>query len=219
VHTLELVSHPLCPYVQRAAIALAEKGVVYTRTQVDLSDKPQWFVELSPLGKVPLLRVKRDVIFESAVILEYLEDTHAPALHPADPMVRAQHRAWIEFGSSVLNDVWGVYVAPHAQAFAATAAALREKFIRLEAALGEGPYFGGASFTLVDAAFGPVFRYWDAFDRIADFGVLHGLPKVAAWRTALAERESVRRAVAEDYGERLWKFLLDRGGYLSSLMH
>jgi len=93
----------------------AQHGRVIDREAArrDLSDKPQWFVELSPLGKVPLLRVKRDVIFESAVILEYLEDTHAPALHPADPMVRAQHRAWIEFGSSVRR--LGVYVAPHAQ--------------------------------------------------------------------------------------------------------
>ncbi len=219
MHTLELVSHPLCPYVQRAAIALAEKGVPFKRTQVDLGDKPQWFVELSPLGKVPLLRVANAVIFESAVILEYLEDTHAPALHPADPIERAKHRAWIEFGSSVLNDVWGFYVAPDARTLAAKATALREKLSRLEAALGDGPYFAGERFCLVDAAFGPVFRYWDAFDRIANFGVLTGLHKVNAWRSRLAERESVRGAVAGDYGERLWTFLFSRGSHLSSLMH
>src|SRR3954452_11020668 len=80
---LTLVSHYLRPYVQRAAIALAEKGVACERIYVDLSNRPAWFTEISPLGKVPLLRVRGHVIFESAVILEYLEDTISPALHPA----------------------------------------------------------------------------------------------------------------------------------------
>lgn len=106
---LTLVSHHLCPYVQRAAIALAEKGVLFERVHVDLSDKPEWFRALSPLGKVPLLKVAQNgrdaVIFESAVILEYLEETQMRPLHPADPLERARHRAWIEFGSQILNGV------------------------------------------------------------------------------------------------------------------
>src|SRR6185295_20138660 len=79
---LTLVSHRLCPYVQRAAIALAEKGVPFTRRDVDLANKPDWFKAISPLGKVPLLQVDNEVLFESAVIVEYLEETQAPALHP-----------------------------------------------------------------------------------------------------------------------------------------
>ncbi|TIV94175.1 MAG: glutathione S-transferase family protein, partial [Mesorhizobium sp.] len=94
---LTLVSHHLCPYVQRAAIALAEKGVPLERVNVDLADKPEWFRAISPLGKVPLLRVRHghseEVIFESAVILEFLEETEANPLHPADPLARARHRA------------------------------------------------------------------------------------------------------------------------------
>ena len=94
--TLELVSHALCPYVQRAAISLAEKGLPFTRTDIDLANRPEWFRRLSPLGKVPLLRVGDAVLFESAAILEYLEDTQAPALHPADALQRARHRAWAQ---------------------------------------------------------------------------------------------------------------------------
>ena len=90
---LTLVSHHLCTYVQRAAIALAEKGVPFDRDYVDLSAKPEWFRQLSPLGKVPLLQVDGDaVIFESAVICEYLEDTQPHPLHPADPLQRARRR-------------------------------------------------------------------------------------------------------------------------------
>ena len=215
---LELVSHPLCPYVQRAAIALAEKGVAFVRTDIDLADKPAWFLAISPLGKVPLLRTRGTVLFESTVIVEYLEDTHAPALHPADALERARERSWMEFGSGLLGDIWNFYVAPDESAMQAQLAVLRRKFERLEATLAAGPYFAGERFGLVDAVFAPVLRYWDSFDRIADFGVLRGLTKTLAWRQALAGRPSVRSAVAEDYGDRLWRFLQARGSHLSKLM-
>src|SRR5215472_2716457 len=102
---LTLISHVLCPYVQRAVISLSEKRVPFERVDVDLSNKPQWFTAISPLGKTPVLQVGDTAIFESAVILEYLDETQASPLHPADPLRRAEHRAWIEFGSAILNDI------------------------------------------------------------------------------------------------------------------
>lgn len=219
---LTLVSHHLCPYVQRAAIALAEKGVAFERVYVDLSNKPDWFRALSPLGKVPLLKVGQDgrdtVIFESAVILEYLEETQMRPLHPADPLERARHRSWIEFGSQILNGIARFYNAETQEALEGEASALAAMFGRVEAELGEGTWFAGADFSLVDAAYGPVFRYFDVFDGIADFGVLAGKPKIAAWRAALAQRTSVRDAVAADYPERLWTFLGRRDSALSALV-
>ena len=215
---LTLISHELCPFVQRAAIALDEKGVAFERITVDLADKPYWFQAISPLGKVPLLQVGDAVIFESAVILEYLEETQPNPLHPADALARAEHRAWIEFGSSILMDLWNFYTATDEAAFQAKAKQLAGKFARLEQRLGDGPYFDGARFSLVDAVFGPVFRYFDTFDRIADFGMLSGKPKLAAWRHALAQRPSIARAVKADYAERLWAFLQARDSRLSALM-
>jgi glutathione S-transferase len=215
---LILVSHHLCPYVQRAAIALEEKGVAFERINVDLASKPDWFLAISPLGKVPLLKVGDAVIFESAVILEYLEETQPNPLHPADPLTRADHRAWIEFGSTILMDIWNFYTAADDAALRAKVRTLTEKFARLEQRLGDGPYFEGARFSLVNAVFAPVFRYFDAFDRIGDFGVLAGKPRVEAWRQALAQRPSVARAVAADFAERLWAFLEARKSHFSSLM-
>jgi glutathione S-transferase len=215
---LTLVSHHLCPYVQRAAIALAEKGVAYERLYVDLANKPDWFKALSPLGKTPVLKVGETAIFESAVILEYLEETQPNPLHPADPLRRAEHRSLIEFGSAILNDIWAFYSAPDAAAFAAKRRQLTERFAWLERRLRADPWFDGAAFSLVDAAFAPVFRYFDAFDRIGSFGILEDLPHVARWRRALAARPSVKSAVAADYDDRLWNFLLARNSYLSTLM-
>jgi glutathione S-transferase len=207
---LVLVSHVLCPYVQRVAIALHEKGAAFRRIDVDLANKPDWFVAISPLGKTPLLQVDNAVIFESAVILEYLEETIAPSLHPATPLQRADHRGWIEFASSVLNDIAGLYNAADPAAFAAKLGALRAKFERLEDRLVGTPFFDGAHFSLVDAAFAPVLRYWDVFDEIAPFGTFEGLDKVQAWRKALAQRESVRLAAAPGYHQRLRAFLSAR---------
>ncbi|MBA3326332.1 MAG: glutathione S-transferase family protein [Rhodobacteraceae bacterium] len=215
---LHLMSHALCPYVQRAVIALTEKGLAFERTTIDLAAKPAWFLDLSPLGKTPVLTVDGRLIFESNVILEYLEDTQPHPLHPADPFERARHRAWIEFGSAVLADIAGLYNAPNADAFVNNTAALRAKAERLETALDDGPFFGGARFGLVDAAFGPVFRYFDAFDRIGDFGILTDLPKLVRWRETLAARPSIRSAVAANYSDLLWTFLLNRGSHLTSLM-
>jgi glutathione S-transferase len=215
---LTLISHELCPFVQRAAIALEEKGVAFERITVDLANKPDWFLAISPLGKVPLLKVGEAVIFESAVIVEYLEETQPNPLHPADALQRAEHRSWMEFGSTILMDLWTFYTAVDEAAFQAKAKQLTEKFARLEQRLGEGPYFDGARFSLVDAVFGPVFRYFDTFDRIADFGMLADKPKLAAWRHALAQRPSIARAVKADYPERLWVFLESRKSQLSALM-
>ena len=215
---LTLVSHHLCPYVQRAAISLAEKAVPFERVYVDLADKPAWFLDLSPLGKTPVLKVDDRAIFESAVILEYLEETGPHPLHPADPLRRAEHRAWIEFGSAVLSDIAGLYSAKDQTAFTGKAEALSAKFARLESNLGPGPWFDG-DFSLVDAVFGPVFRYFDVFDRIGNFGILTGKPKVVAWRKALAARPSISQAVGVDYEARLERFLIERNSHLSTLMH
>jgi glutathione S-transferase len=215
---LTLVSFDLCPYVQRAAIALLEKGVPFERRDVDLSDKPAWFRAISPLGKVPLLQVGDEVLFESAVIVEYLEDTQAPALHPADPLGRARHRAWMEFGSSILADIWTIETTPDCAAFEAKAELLHEKFRRLEAELGGGPYFAGERFSLVDAVFAPAFRYFDVFDRFVDLSVFAGLTKVQAWRRALVARPSVQGAVVADYVARLEAFLRRRDSRLARFM-
>ena len=220
---LTLVSHHLCPYVQRAAIALAEKGVGFERIVIDLDAKPEWFTKISPLGKVPLLIVRdgagaESVIFESAVILEYLEETEtARPLHPADALARARHRGFIEFGSAILADLWGLETAKDEAGYARAQGKLVEKFARVEAELGEGPFFAGAAFSLVDAVYAPVFRYFDVFDMIADTGILNALPKVRRWRTALGGRDSVRDAVTPDYPERLRTFLVRHDAHLLRL--
>src|SRR5215510_3291123 len=202
---LTLISHKLCPYVQRAVIALTEKGVPFERIDIDLAHKPDWFLKISPLGKVPVLVVTGDdgkevALFESNVICEYIEETQGGAkLHPQDPLTRAQHRAWMEFGSAILSDLWGLETTGDPAIFESKRQAVAAKFARVEQALGAGPFFADKDFSLVDAVFAPIFRYFDVFDRLTDLSVFADTPKVRAWRVALAQRPSVRTAVGPDY--------------------
>ena len=214
---LKLISHKLCPYVQRAVIALTEKRVAFERVDIDLANKPDWFLTISPLGKTPVLLVGDVPIFESGVILEYLEETQPSPLHPADPLRRAEHRAWIEFGSAVLNDIAGFYAAPDQATFKARTSQLAQRFARLEARVAAAPWFDGENFSLVDAVFAPVFRYFDVFDDISDFGILTGKPTLARWRKSLAARPSVRSAVSADYPALLRAFIERRNSWLSAL--
>lgn len=216
---LTLVSHKLCPYVQRAAIVLAEKNVSFDRIDIDLSNKPDWFLKVSPLGKTPVLLVDGKPIFESAVICEFLDETISPKLHPENALLRAQHRAWIEFGSNVLNSIAQFYNARDELTLQRNADELQSRFEQLERSLGTGPYFAGADFSVVDAVFAPIFRYFDIFDNIADFGIFRDTPRVIAWRAALASRESARNAVDSAYPERLKRFLIDRRSALSMRMN
>ena len=214
--SLHLISHHLCPYVQRAAIVLIEKDIPHQRSWIDLADKPQWFRELSPLGRVPVLETEGTVLFESQVIAEYLDETTPGSLHPVDPLEKARHRAWIEYGSQVLAVIGGFYSAPDAAAFAAKQTHLRSLFERINPEIA-GPYFGGAQFHMIDGVWGTVFRYFDVFDSIQDFGVLNGLEPVQRWRQAVAARESVQAAVPTGYANRLAEFLRARQSHLGAL--
>jgi glutathione S-transferase len=202
---LTLISFPTCPFVQRAVIALKEKHIDFDVVYIDLANKPDWFLEISPLGKVPLLKVERDghapaIVFESAVILEYLEETvPGEKLHPADPLDRAQHRSWIEFGSTLLGDFYRFSSAKSDADLVSARQAIDGKFKRLESTIAEGPFFAGSRFSLVDTVYAPAFRQIDALETVTRTGLFDGLPKLDRWRKALAARDSVKAAVPSDF--------------------
>ena len=216
---LTLISHELCPYVQRAAIVLAEKGVAFERIDIDLSNKPDWFLAISPLGKVPLLRVrdesgKEAVLFESIAICEYLEETQpGPKLHPEDPIERARDRAWFDLASGLLGDIWALETTKDPEVFEAKRKAIVSKVSILEGALSDGPYFHGRTFSMVDAVIASAFRFFEVLDAIRDTRVFEKAPRVRAWKAALAERPSVKGAVPPNYADKLRAFMAAHDAY------
>ena len=94
---LTLVSHRLCPYVQRAVIALTEKGVPFERIVIDLANKPDWFLKISPLGKTPVLLVveTRSPIVNVMAVLMF------PVFEPSAVGVPMSLKAWVPSTSIV----------------------------------------------------------------------------------------------------------------------
>lgn len=210
-----LISFKLCPYVQRAVIMLNEKKVPFDITYIDLKDKPDWFLKISPMGKVPVLEVGETVLFESAVIAEYLDEVHPPSLHPLDPLKKALNRAWIEFSSELLVDLYRMVLAKDEEGFDQSRDAARAKLERLEGQLGEGPFFNGHGFALVDAAFAPAFMRIDLLEKAHPLGLLDDLPGVTRWKEALLARESVKTSVVPEFPELFRESITQHGGVLA----
>jgi len=213
-----LISHALCPYVQRAVIALEEQGITYKRIDIDLANKPAWFKKLSPLGKVPVLVVDDDtVIFESAVISEYINEVNQGQLLASEPLAKAKQRAWIEFASNTLNNIGQLYNAADAPAFNDAVSQLKQKWQTLEANLNHDSYFSSEDFSLVDAAFAPLFRYLPVLEKISGQSFLQHFPKINKWADTLNQRASVKKAVSSQYHTQLLAFIAKRDSHLGQL--
>ena len=208
---LRLVSFNLCPFVQRSIIALHEKGVPFDITYIDLAAKPDWFLEISPFGKVPVLLVdETTAVFESAVISEYIDEVTPGTLHPADALTKAVHRGWVEFSAALAGEVYRMMGAADEETCRAAAADAHERLAKLESRLGDGPYFAGERFSLVDASIAPMMQRLTWIAAIRDLGVFDDLPRAAAWRDALVARPSVGASVLPDIQETFVAYL--KGG-------
>ena len=199
--SIELISFKTCPFVQRAAITLGYKEVEHKVTFIDLADPPDWFLEISPLAKVPILRVDGEILFESAVINEYLDDITGGELQPKDPLARAKNRAWIEFASNMLGNTYMMKTAAEKGKYEKFRDQLVSQFRRLENRLGDGPWFNGEDFSLADTAFAPLF----AHDAVANyrFSVIDAatMPKLDAWSKRLLALPAVKNSVVAEFEE------------------
>src|SRR5512135_2479728 len=195
VERLELVSFKICPFVQRSVITLRYKDVPFTLTHIDLDHPPAWFKEISPFGKVPLLKVgDRAVLFESAVINEYLDETTPNRLQPEDPLQRALNRAWIEFASACLVDLYQLTVAVDEAKFEENRQALQGKLRRLEQSLKPAPYFNGDRFSLADAAFAPLLMRLELINQLLPVYEPAEFPRLEAWGDALMALPAVKES-------------------------
>ncbi len=209
---LHLISFDICPYVQRAVILLNEKNAPYKTSYIDLAKKPDWFLKISPMGKVPVLDVGGTAIFESSAICEFIDETHAHRLHPKDALQKAKHRAWMEFSSTLIQLFYEMQNAQTAQDLAPRRNEIDQKLRQLEKIV-VLPYFGGPKFAMVDAFFAPVFRYIQVYENAGDTTYLRDFPKLKEWGSQIMRRSSVIQSSPEDYWPKLVKYLKDKNSY------
>jgi glutathione S-transferase len=213
---LELVGFKICPFVQRVNILIQHKGIPCTVTYLNPKEPPEWLAALSPRGKVPLLKVDDAVLFESQVINEYLDETHPPALLPADPLQRARERGFVALADDLFGGLWQWVTAKDADKASEAINSLRHLLNVMEVSLhAEGPYFAGETFGLVDCAFAPFFMRLDVLEEHgAEALVGEDLPRVAAYRKALAAVPAVKASVVPEFPQLYIGFVKGQGGAL-----
>jgi glutathione S-transferase len=189
-----LVSFRTCPWVQRSAIVLREKNTEFELRHIEPDNRPDWFLAISPHKKVPVLSIDDKVsMFESNAINEYLDETISPRLHPEDPVERAINRAWTDYVPTFASAVTATAYADTEADYNKAAEQIPAPFERLEKALekqGSGPFFNGAKYSLVDAAYTPFLQRYVFLDRVKRLGHIEKFPRLKAWCEALLNRAS-----------------------------
>ena len=179
------------------------KKVEFEVTYITKDSKPQWFLELSPHGKVPVLKVDNDALFESNAIVEFLDEVLDPQLAPKDPVERARNRAWTDFTGGWAGALNKVNYAKTKKEHASALEALPITLNKIEHALNQrknnGPYFNNNKLCLVDAAYAPFLMRFSIVENINPTGVLDNFPKTKAWSDALLKNEYVVGSVSEDF--------------------
>jgi len=197
---IELISFKICPFVQRAVITLLHKNIPHTVTYIDLSAPPDWFLDISPFGKTPVIKIDdKHVIFESAIIDEFLDESFEGRLLPSDPLQRAIDRSWIDFGSNLLMTFSGFIHSKVEESFTQKRQTMDKQFSWLEDKLGNGPYFNDEEFSLVDIAYAPLFMRADLLSLSDNLYPTDKYPKTSAWAKKLLAIPVLPDSVVSDF--------------------
>ncbi len=195
-------------------------GVPYDIEYIDLANKPDWFLEISPLGKVPVVQVNDGAsIFESAVINEFVSEINPPVMHPADPVEKARNRAWIEYGSGMLGTNFRLRNSKTAEEFAENRSKLIDQLKKVEEQIDEGPFFNGEEFSLIDSSYTPLFMQLDLMNKIHNFDIYAETPKVGRWAEMMLSLDAVKSSVVEDFPELFTASISKRDGYLGQFLN
>ncbi|KAL2865234.1 glutathione S-transferase family protein [Aspergillus lucknowensis] len=209
-----LYTNHLCPFAQRAHIALKELGLQYEEVIIDL-EKPRepWYLEINPRGLVPTISYNGTIIPESAIVAQLLADAHPshllpPSNTPEGAIKRAQISFFVDsYTSKVLPVVW----ASHRAGTPEEKSALAEDLVqaieknKLEAQLypegsGSGPFFHGSEkLTLAEVLTGSFLLRLLSLHK-PEYGLLapelpslleQRVPKFLKWAQAVIQHKSV----------------------------
>ena len=198
-------------------IVLRTKKVDFEVTYINLREKPDWFLKISPHGKVPVLNVGDDVLFESNAIAEFLDETVSPKLHPTDAIKRARNRAWTDFVPDFSKGLSAAYRRDTVEEMEEGRTDAEKVLAKLEDAIknergNDGPYFNGDTLCLVDAAYAPFLQRFMIAEAKLNTGLLDVFPLVRAWTEALLATDLVTGSVAETFVSE-FKASMTRYGY------
>ncbi|WP_281558062.1 glutathione S-transferase family protein [Thalassomonas sp. RHCl1] len=216
---IKIISFTICPFVQRVTALLAAKKVPYEIDFISLKDKPQWFLDLSPTGQVPMLvTASGEALFESDAIVEYIDEISAPLEADLSPEQRAKDRAWSYQASKHYLVQCPAMRSADAETLKERSEKLAKAFEKAEKVLGQGPYFKGQHLSNVDIAWLPLLHRAAIIEENTGYDFIEGFTKVKAWQKAILASGLPQLSVAEDFDEKFKGFYLSEETYLGNMM-
>lgn len=211
----KIISFGICPFVQRSIITMNYKKVPYEVVYIDLANKPDWFLKISPMGKVPILETKNGVIFESAVINEYIDEVSDGSLLPSDPYKRAEERAYIELSSAVIWSYFNTAIASNEESYLKSKNELENNLTSLLSKF-EGPFFRGKEFSLVDSAAIPGLQRILLTENLYEDLKLsqENKDKFQDWIQSSNSLKEVEESVPSSFVKDYKSYLVKRGSYI-----
>lgn len=210
----KLISFNVCPFVQRSVILLEEKGVDYDIDFIDVYDPPAWFLEISPTGKVPVLQVDDEILFESNVIGEYLEEVYDPKFHPADALTKAKNRAWMEYTSPLYGGTFNLMMAKTKSDADKHVKQMRETQLSLNEIKQNRPWFNGDDFSMADIFAAPYFVRAEFFKKHFNVDILEGNENLQDWSDRVLARKSVQASIVKGFEDIMVERMVENGSYL-----
>ena len=199
---IKIYSSARCPYAQRTRMLMIEKEIPFELTEVDLRSKPDWFLAISPYGKVPVIVDDGQTIYESAIINEYLDEKYISIpMMPEEPVERAKARIWMDYCTNKYLTLSRKLLVDHGNEELQTEnkKKMKESLIYIEKECFEknanGPFWLGNKISLVDLHYAPFFERFGAFKELFGVEWPEECIKISNWWSAIQKRDSYKMTV------------------------
>lgn len=194
MHTMTLYSNPNCAQSHRVRIVLGEKDLVFNVVDVDYSENNEDLVALNPNNSTPTFVDRNLVLYESRVIMEYLDERFPhPPLMPVDPVVRAKTRMVLHY---IEKDLYGLLddIKSTGEKKSSSAKEKLKDNLMLSLDFIQGKkFFLSDDFSIIDCSMAPIL--W----RLPEYEI--ELPKTAKPLLKYAERLFKRSSFLENLSE------------------
>ena len=202
MESIKIYSSARCPYAQRTRMLMIEKEIPFELTEVDLRNKPDWFLAVSPYGKVPVIVDDGQTIYESAIINEYLDEKYISIpMMPEEPVERAKARIWMDYCTNKYLTLSRKLLVDHGNEELQTEnkKKMKESLIYIEKECFEknanGPFWLGNNISLVDLHYAPFFERFGAFKELFGVEWPEECIKISNCWSAIQKRDSYKMTV------------------------
>jgi glutathione S-transferase len=214
---IKVVSFKICPFVQRITALLEAKKIPYEIEYISLKDKPQWFLDISPHGQVPVLIAESgQPLFESDAIAEYIEEAYPELITFLAPEQKAINRAWSYLASKNYLVQCSAQRSDDSITLNERSLKLQRAFTAIERALGESAFFNTQSIGMVDIAWLPLLHRAAIIKKHTGYDFLADYPKLKKWQDNILKSGLADKSVSEDFEQVFTDFYLSEDTFLGN---